>query len=181
MSKKEPLLLWGGTDVDATLYNEKRDHRAQHPDTARDARELALITEAVNQGRPIIGVCRGAQLLCVANGGSLYQHSKPIRQQHGLYLDNGKSLIYIENIAAGHHQIMRPTGCFELVGYNPDPVEVWVSDTEYHEERHTAEIVWYPKTKCLAIQPHPEWEVKGASFIIWLNAFIASKGINYEF
>ncbi|HLI32901.1 MAG TPA: gamma-glutamyl-gamma-aminobutyrate hydrolase family protein [Solirubrobacteraceae bacterium] len=68
------LLLVGGADIDPASYGAQR-----HPQTAetcpqRDAFEIALSRAAIAQGVPLLGICRGMQLLNVALGGTLVQH-----------------------------------------------------------------------------------------------------------
>jgi gamma-glutamyl-gamma-aminobutyrate hydrolase PuuD len=67
------LLLSGGADVDPARYGEvPGPHAITRPD--RDSWELELLHAALEQGRPVLAVCRGMQLLNVAFGGSLHQH-----------------------------------------------------------------------------------------------------------
>lgn len=66
------LLLSGGGDIDPTLYGQE-NRGSQPPDARRDAFELALTRAAVAKGIPILGICRGIQLLAVAFGGTLVQ------------------------------------------------------------------------------------------------------------
>lgn len=69
------LLLAGGTDIDPTTYGHEPDPRwTQKPDRARDRFEAALVREARKRDLPILGVCRGFQMLNVAYGGTLAQH-----------------------------------------------------------------------------------------------------------
>lgn len=65
------LIVGGGDDIDPALYSGD-DSGAPAADPARDRLELALLQQALDGGLPIIGICRGAQLLNVALGGSLY-------------------------------------------------------------------------------------------------------------
>ena len=66
------LLLPGGWDVHPRLYGEEIAG-SEGIDEARDARELDAVAFFLDRGRPILGICRGIQLLNVALGGSLYQ------------------------------------------------------------------------------------------------------------
>src|ERR671914_603485 len=67
------IMFTGGSDVDPALYGEP-----PHPTTKvkphRDAAELLLLRAAVAADLPVLGVCRGMQLMAVAYGGSLHQH-----------------------------------------------------------------------------------------------------------
>jgi putative glutamine amidotransferase len=70
----DALVLTGGKDVDARLYGEAPHAQADAPRTERDAWEVALLRGALDRDLPVLGVCRGAQLLNVALGGTLVQH-----------------------------------------------------------------------------------------------------------
>jgi gamma-glutamyl-gamma-aminobutyrate hydrolase PuuD len=70
----DAVLLSGGGDVDARRYAAAVHPRTEPPRPARDAAELAVLDAALAAGRPVLGVCRGLQLLNVALGGTLHQH-----------------------------------------------------------------------------------------------------------
>ena len=68
------LMLAGGADIDPSVYGA-----APHPETVgtvpeRDAFEIALVREAIARELPVLGICRGMQLINVACGGTLLQH-----------------------------------------------------------------------------------------------------------
>ena len=73
-ARLDGLIISGGPDVDPARYGADRDPRTDEPPTARDAWELALIAAALDQGLPLLGICRGMQLFNVACGGDLVQH-----------------------------------------------------------------------------------------------------------
>lgn len=76
------IMFTGGSDVDPALYGE-----APHPTTKvkpqRDAAELLLLRAALAADLPVLGVCRGMQLMAVAYGGSLYQHLPDVLGHEG--------------------------------------------------------------------------------------------------
>lgn len=77
------LLLCGGGDPDPALFGQE-NRGSDPPDLARDMAELALISAFLEAGRPILGVCRGMQMLNVALGGTLIQDLPPeVRAFHG--------------------------------------------------------------------------------------------------
>lgn len=174
----KPLVLWGGTDVDSYYYDEPRSKWAQLPDIHRDTKEFNAVNKAVKDGQPIVGVCRGAQLLCIANGGKLYQHSQPSVQCHDIMTKTG---ILIENVAADHHQIMIPMGNYIKLAYNPYKVGIYFDNNKFDFVEKTPEVVWFPDTRCLAIQPHPEWMDSTHPFNVWLNELMKELEIEYEF
>ncbi|WP_406207928.1 gamma-glutamyl-gamma-aminobutyrate hydrolase family protein [Kitasatospora sp. NBC_01560] len=68
------LVLAGGPDVDPARYGAAADPHTGPPHPARDDWELALLHGALERDLPLLGVCRGMQLLNVALGGTLRQH-----------------------------------------------------------------------------------------------------------
>jgi putative glutamine amidotransferase len=68
------LLITGGKDVDPARYGQEPHPTTDTPRTDRDAWEDALITAAIDRGLPFLGICRGAQVLNIALGGTLHQH-----------------------------------------------------------------------------------------------------------
>jgi putative glutamine amidotransferase len=67
------VLIAGGVDMDPATYGEERTGLCGSIDTARDAVELRLTTWAMEDQKPLFGICRGLQVVNVAMGGSLYQ------------------------------------------------------------------------------------------------------------
>jgi putative glutamine amidotransferase len=67
------LVLQGGADVSPQTYSEAATRPEWSGDRARDMYELELLHEFVEAGKPVLGICRGCQLINVAFGGSLYQ------------------------------------------------------------------------------------------------------------
>ena len=74
LDRVDALVLAGGRDVDARRYDAEPHASADQPATDRDDWELALTTAALERGTPLLGICRGAQVLTVALGGTLVQH-----------------------------------------------------------------------------------------------------------
>jgi putative glutamine amidotransferase len=68
------LLLPGGWDVDPSFYGESKDEKVGPVDRELDETELRLFQQARDQEIPILGICRGQQVINVALGGSLVQH-----------------------------------------------------------------------------------------------------------
>jgi putative glutamine amidotransferase len=72
-ARLDGVMLTGGVDVDPQNYSEERHPLCGKTDPPRDWTETQLIRWALRDGKPILGVCRGIQILNVAAGGTLYQ------------------------------------------------------------------------------------------------------------
>lgn len=68
------LIITGGTDVDPTIYGQQPHASTDRPAQQRDAWEFALLRGALERKLPVLGICRGVQVLNVALGGTLHQH-----------------------------------------------------------------------------------------------------------
>jgi putative glutamine amidotransferase len=73
------LFLPGGEDIDPSHYHQERHPQLGAPDKERDRTELLLTTWAIVAGMPLLGVCRGVQVINVVCGGTLYQDIHTIR------------------------------------------------------------------------------------------------------
>ncbi|MFI6650753.1 gamma-glutamyl-gamma-aminobutyrate hydrolase family protein [Streptomyces sp. NPDC050529] len=74
VARLDAVVVAGGPDVDPARYEAERDPRTGPAAPERDGWEAALIGAALESGTPLLGICRGMQLLNVALGGTLTQH-----------------------------------------------------------------------------------------------------------
>jgi putative glutamine amidotransferase len=68
------IVIAGGGDINPAIYGAAKHPKTELSAPDRDAWELAVAEAAVRQGVPLLGICRGAQMLNVACGGTLHQH-----------------------------------------------------------------------------------------------------------
>jgi putative glutamine amidotransferase len=81
LDRLDGIVLSGGPDLDPATYGARERHAELGPtEPSLDAFELALAGAALDRGMPILAVCRGAQALNVACGGTLHQHIPGHRQ-----------------------------------------------------------------------------------------------------
>ena len=158
----DAVLFWGGTDIHPSIYGAKRNFHSGaslHGLSKRDEFELKAMTWCKANDIPIIGVCRGAQLACAFSGGSLAQHVTGHGRDHMMStLLDGEMMT-----TSSHHQMMNPAGTDGVIlawsthrlsnCYQGETMVDIVSMKETVEP----EIVWWPSTKALGIQGHPEW------------------------
>ena len=91
VAELDGLVLQGGADVSPLTYGETPLKAAWAGDRIRDMYEIDLLQEFVSAGKPVLGICRGLQLINVAFGGTLYQD---ISSQHGNELEHRDSDAY---------------------------------------------------------------------------------------
>ena len=160
ISKGDIVIFHGGTDINAALYGEVPSKYNDSPDHGRDAYEIDIYKECVEVGAFCLGICRGAQLLCVLNGGKLIQHiadgsHRMCNHELTFTKDN---LFYDRPITTNsdHHQAMLPSKEGVLIAYHKD----------------ICEMVWYPLTSTFCVQGHPEWLSDSEEFVVFVNNFI---------
>ena len=79
-AQADGVVVTGGHDIDPVLYAAAPEVSPKH-DPERDALESAVIDRALERGLPLLGICRGAQLLNVRLGGNLFQELRSLRQR----------------------------------------------------------------------------------------------------
>lgn len=158
------LLLNGGADISPYLYKQKANNycHAQDVPSGRDIVEMMCIDRARKMGMPIIGICRGAQLMCAADGGHLIQHiDRHTGGNHGI-ADTRTGEIYLSNSC--HHQMMVPNKYNTILA---TAIEETTGKDEFNKDiniRIVPEIVYYPQLRGIGIQGHPEW-VPNSDFV----------------
>jgi putative glutamine amidotransferase len=81
------LVLQGGSDIAPETYGQTALRPEWKGDVVRDYYEIALLTECISQNKPIFGICRGAQLINVAFGGTLFQDLATQRPETSCHRD----------------------------------------------------------------------------------------------
>lgn len=155
----DTLLLEGGTDVNPQYYYEARGLHTDEPDKRRDSLESFVWNTFNKAGAGSIGVCRGSQFLCVLNNGRLVQHVTGHGGNHPVELLDGTRI----EVTSTHHQMMYVTKESHgkiLAKADPNRSKWYFNGSNQNivmPDSIEPEIVWFPKTKSLAIQGHPEY------------------------
>lgn len=152
------LVLSGGPDLDPALYDAEPGPLTDVPRAERDAAELLLTRAALESGLPLLGVCRGMQLLTVAAGGRLHQHlpdvlghetHRPARGVYGHQEISFEPGSRIEAIMGGdrgvrcyHHQSVADPGSLTVTGRAADGS---IETVEHPEHRFAVGVQWHPE------------------------------------
>ncbi len=162
------LFLMGGLDISSEHYTDEPNHEENKVTPVRDEFELQLVDRAIDENMPVLGICRGCQLIAVATGGTLHQHVPDIFTdethgksvegsnydhvvdvRHPAYIKENTKLYSIVDeqnvtVTSGHHQAVDELGdSMRAAAVSPAGV------TEAIE--HTDEDYF-----CVGLQSHPE-------------------------
>jgi putative glutamine amidotransferase len=154
------LMLMGGDDVNPARYGEPRHPETEDPDDGRDELECALIAKALERDLPILAICRGMQILNVAQGGTLVQHLENHRQKtidkslsaHCVEIVPGSTLATIAGgelkapVNSRHHQAVARLGQ-GLIMSATDPRDGVIEAIERPDKRFVVGVQWHPENQ----------------------------------
>ena len=157
------LVLQGGADVAPQTYSESPTRPEWSGDRARDLYELELLHEFVDAGKPVLGVCRGCQLINVAFGGTLHQdvatnvpeamahvHDLYDAHRHAVRFPPGSSLgrmfrgVQRPIVNSIHHQAVKDLGRDIRVEAYSDPDGI-VEAIRYDRADFVMGLQWHPE------------------------------------
>jgi len=154
--KADLVVFTGGEDVNPILYNEVRHHSTLF-DSKRDEEDIKLYEICLNEGIPMLGVCRGAQFLHVMMGGKLYQDVDNHNGDHPMW--DTKNKILIQKISSVHHQMVIPQDGMEILGASGKAKHRWLNDKVFdNESKMDVEAFFYRDICALGVQGHPEYK-----------------------
>jgi putative glutamine amidotransferase len=161
LERIDGLIFAGGGDVDPACYAGNRHEAIYNVDAERDQSEIDLVRQVVRSQLPVLGICRGTQVINVALGGDLIEHLPdevgeavahrlPPRRptEHPVRLEPGTKLATILGQAeitpaSWHHQaVRRPASGMRVAARAPDgviealemPGHPWLIAVQWHPE-----------------------------------------------
>ncbi len=160
---KDVLVLPGGSDIDPSIYKKEnyKSHISEYS-MERDKREIALYKAAVKKGKPVFGICRGLQLISALNGLSLIQHMGHPSSHLITVRDEDMNFTKEILVNNAHHQCVWTENKLEgdnfvVYGYTNLSKNHHYQEDEIIHCTVEPEIIWFPETKSLGVQFHPEW------------------------
>jgi putative glutamine amidotransferase len=154
------VMFSGGSDIGPYLYGDRRGKYTNDPDYQRDRFEMELFNYCLEHNKPMLGICRGSQLICALSGGKIIQHQSQRIENgiHTVFTNDGKL-----SITSSHHQAAFPYFMceedYEVIGWTTNQSlfhlngnNVEISNNPFRE----VEICLYKNTRALGIQGHPE-------------------------
>ena len=170
------LLLPGGVDVAPARYGQEVSEKCGSVDEALDALQFAVTDAFIKAGKPVLGICRGQQLLNVYFGGTLIQHleqtpchssgvsGKDLVHETGAEAESFIGKLYGERFAvnSAHHQAVdRPGRGLRVVQTSDDGV----IEALEHETLNVRSVQWHPERMCFAHRR--EDTVDGRALLAW--------------
>lgn len=164
LNSLDGIIFTGGEDFDPVYYNERPIQQMGKINAPRDEFDLKLLRLAVERSIPVLGICRGIQLINIAFGGTLYQdlsaqyHDNSIRHRQRQAKDEVSHSVFVEDntifadivkermlmVNSSHHQAIKDVARgFRVAGRSPDKiVEViekvdddnWILGVQFHPE-----------------------------------------------
>mgnify|MGYP000286916199 CR=1 FL=1 len=168
LSYCDGILFSGGCDVDPRFYNQDPSIHTEDVDIQRDRIEFALIRGALKKKKPIMGICRGIQVINVALGGTLIQDindeiEEPIQHEqkaargessHSVRLVKGSLLfhmlgdrdaVYVNSL---HHQsVAKVADSLKAVAFSGDGV---IEAVEARDGSNLFAVQWHPESMAMA-------------------------------
>ncbi|MEJ7805655.1 MAG: type 1 glutamine amidotransferase [Telluria sp.] len=157
------LVLQGGADVSPQTYSEAPTRPEWSGDRARDVYELELLHEFVDAGKPVLGICRGCQLINVAFGGTLFQdvatnvpealahvHTDYDAHRHAIVFPEGSSLKRMfptldrPIVNSIHHQAVKDLGRDIMIEAMSDPDGI-IEAIRYQRANFVMGLQWHPE------------------------------------
>lgn len=158
------LLLTGGPDVHPARYGKESELARCHTDAERDELEFTLYAKAKELKMPVLAVCRGAQLVNVAEGGTLIidipsdtnatnEHARieDIDAEHHLFVESGSIITKISGelegvVNSAHHQVVeRPGEGLRVSAKSDDGINEAIEWNDFAGKPFLLGVQWHPE------------------------------------
>lgn len=163
--KIDGVLLTGGGDIETLRYNGENHPRVYGVDVERDQLEIDLVLSAVTNKKPLLGICRGIQIINVALGGDLYSDISDQREnslRHDWFPDYPRDMLAHEVLALNNSRLHEITGCDQmkvnsLHHQGIRSIAPGLTATAFAEDGIIEAVEMDDHPFFLGVQWHPEW------------------------
>lgn len=181
------LILTGGADINPLWYGEQPVEQLQEVDPVRDQYELKLLKLATDRNIPVLGICRGEQLINVAFGGTLYQDIPSQRESHIKHVQSlpDHTPSHLLTVAAGS-QLEQITGRQQLMANSVHhqavkEVAPGFKATAFTSDSIVEAIEAWPDRPIMGVQWHPEGLTMGGdTLMLKLFRFLVGKADTFH-
>jgi putative glutamine amidotransferase len=158
LDRLDAVVFAGGADLDPALYDQPAHEQTTGLRPDRDAAEVPLMRAALDRDLPLLGICRGMQILSVVSGGALEQHLPDVvgheghRPEPGIYGSHGVRLAPGSlahrllgdevSVPSYHHQGLASAGSLTVTGWADDESPEVVEDPT---RRFALGVLWHPE------------------------------------
>jgi putative glutamine amidotransferase len=158
LDRLDAVVFAGGADLDPALYRQPAHEQTTGLRPERDAAEVPLMRAALDRDLPLLGICRGMQVLSVVSGGALEQHLPDVvghdghRPEPGVYGRHGVRLAPGSlahrllgdevSVPSYHHQGLASAGSLTVTGWADDESPEVVEDPT---RRFALGVLWHPE------------------------------------
>lgn len=166
------LYLTGGNDIDPTLFGEEPHPNLGEINPVRDDYEMAIIKKMLNMNKPILGVCKGCQMINIAMGGDMYQdiytqmentllqHGQKAPAEHGSHYMDIQENSLLHNIIgenrikvnSRHHQANRNPG--KVIVHSGLATDGVVEAMESTHHSFVLGLQWHPENMAVKGNEH---------------------------
>lgn len=186
LDRIDALVIVGGADIDARRYRQQPHQTADEPRTVRDDSELHLYRGARERDLPVLGICRGLQVMAIAHGGQLHQHLPEVsdlvhREVPGQFVEHQATFAVGSLIAtamgsteaivnSSHHQAVADAGSLQVTGWAADGT---IEACEDDDGAFVLGVQWHPE--------HPDRRIQDAGlFRALIGAALRYRGEHHR-
>lgn len=166
LDRLDGLILSGGGDIDPSRFGQDLHPKSDGIDSERDTFEYAIFQEAMVRDMPVLGICRGLQLINTALGGTLFQDIAALKahaqehRQHSVPV-HAEETFHTVTLTEGDHPLRAILGkdALDVNSFHHQGIEKLAEPliAIAHADDGLIEAIAYPAmTFCMAVQWHPE-------------------------